>query len=316
MLTRLLILLLACGSAASVAGEPAVVLTAVGDVMLARTVPTLIAAHDPAWVWEPLAPYLDGADIRFCNLECAVAGDGQPYPKPYSFRADPQLAAEVLAAGGITIASLANNHSYDLGRPGLAKTIAALDALHIAAPGAGTGRAGAIAPRVLTCNGLRIAFVAYTCWTPEFYLPSADGAALATFDAATFTEELRQAKRGADLLVVSLHWGEEYSTTVSDRQRAIAHAAIDAGAELILGHHPHVLGPLEIYKERPILYSLGNCLFDQSGNHTAGGGLVRVRLTKTSVAVERLLVFDSDGVRPARVRDVPVYRTTAELSRN
>ncbi|MHB0936116.1 MAG: CapA family protein [Armatimonadota bacterium] len=298
MLTRwLLLLLLMCGSAV-MAAEPSVVLAAMGDVMLARTVPGQVAAHGAAWLWEPLAAWLDGADIRFCNLECTVAEGGQPFPKPYSFRADPKLAADVLAAGGITVAALANNHTYDYGRPGLAKTLATLNALQIAAPGAGIGRAGAVAPRVLACNGLRVAFVAYTCLTPEYYLPSDDGAALATFDEDTFAEELRAAKAQADVLVVSLHWGQEYANDVSPRQREIARAAVDAGADLILGHHPHVAQPAETYKDRPILYSLGNCIFDRSGNHTPGGALARVRLTKGAITLERLVTFTLEDARP------------------
>ena len=294
-------LLMLCGLAAF-AGEPSVVLAAVGDVMLARTVPAQVAAHNAAWLWEPLAPYLEGTDIRFCNLECTVAAGGQPFPKPYSFRADPKLAADVLSAGGITVAALANNHTYDYGRPGLAATMKSLDTLRIAAPGAGIGRAGAVAPRVLESNGLRVAFIAYTCWTPEYYLPSDDKAALATFDKDTFSEELKTAKAEADVLVVSLHWGLEYSEAVSPRQREIARAAIDAGADLILGHHPHVRQPVEIYHDRPILYSLGNCIFDRgagSGAHTPSGSLARVRLAKGAATLERLVIFDIENARPS-----------------
>jgi len=305
MLKHWLLLLVLCASNA-VAGEPTAMLAAVGDVMLARTVPGQVAAHGAAWLWEPLAPWLEGADIRFCNLECTAAAGGQPFPKPYSFRADPGLATDVLAAGGITAAALANNHTYDYGRPGLAETMKTLNTLHIAAPGAGIGRAGAIAPGMLECNGLRIAFVAYTCLTPEYYLPSDDKAALATFDEDTFAAELRMAKAQADVLVVSLHWGQEYADTVSPRQRKIAHAAIDASADLILGHHPHVMQPLEIYRDRPIFYSLGNCIFDRSGDHVAGGILARVRLAKNSATVERLLSFNLEDSRPVRARDLPI----------
>jgi len=281
------------------AEEGVVTLAAVGDVMLGRGVPARIAAHGPAWPWAALAPELARADLRFCNLECAVTAGGLRIPKPYSFRADPAMAAEVLRAGGFDVAALANNHTYDYGRPGLADTITAMAQLGIAAPGAGRGRAGAVAPQRVTRNGLTLAFVAYTVWPPEGYLPSEEGASVAMYDEATFAEELRAAHREADLLIVSLHWGKEYSPGFTPAQQRLAHRAIDAGADLILGHHPHVTQPVEVYQGRPILYSLGNCLFDRTDARYSTGALALVRLTRDAVAVERLIPFVLDDARPA-----------------
>jgi poly-gamma-glutamate synthesis protein (capsule biosynthesis protein) len=282
------------------AGEPSVLLAAVGDVMIARTVPQRIAAHGAAWAWEGIAPELRRADLRFCNLECTVSRGGLKVPKVYSFRADPELAAAVLTAGRFDIASLANNHTWDYGRSALGDTMAEMEALHIAAPGAGTGRAGAIAPRIVACNGLRIAFVAYTWWVPEGYLPADDAPALATLDETTLAEELKAAKAGADLLIVSIHWGTEYAAAPTPGQQRVARLAIDAGADLILGHHPHVAQPIEIYKDRPILYSLGNCLFDKSGNHESTGLLALIRLSKGRVTVERQVRLKIKDARPEK----------------
>ncbi|MHB9131249.1 MAG: CapA family protein [Armatimonadota bacterium] len=280
------------------AQQRSVLLAAVGDVMLSRTVPGRITAHGPAWPWEKIAPLLAKADLRFCNLECAVTEGGLKIPKQYSFRADPAMMAKVLAAGGFNIVSLANNHTYDYGRAGLADTLAAMERLHIATPGADTGRAGAIAPHIVEYNGLKISFVAYTWWTPEGYLPSDTAAALATLDETTLAEELRQAKIGADLLVVSIHWGKEYAPEPGEGQRRVAHAAIDAGADLVLGHHPHVRQEVETYRDRPIIYSLGNCLFDRTNANVPNGEVALVRLTPGRVVVEQLVPFNIKDARP------------------
>jgi len=290
----------------ALADEPAVLLAAVGDVMLARTVPTRLAAHEPAWPWENLAPYLRPADLRFCNLECAVATGGVQIIKKYSFRADPAQTAGVLAAAGITVASVANNHSYDYARGGLTETLAHLRACRIEAPGAGEGRAAAIAPKRVECHGLKLAFVAYTQWTPTEYLPAEQGTALAILNEATLAEELRAAKKGADFLIVSLHWGQEYAPEASKEQVRLAHLAIDAGVDLILGSHPHVAQQIEIYRHRPILYSLGNCIFDRSGTHNSNGLLALVRFTPTTVQLEHLYAFDLLDARPVGVKSIPI----------
>ena len=294
--------LLAMGGA--LAAERSALLAAVGDVMLARTVPARIAMHDAAWPWEQLAPQLRRADVRFCNLECAVATGGMRIIKKYSFRAEPQLAAKVLAAGGISVASLANNHSYDYARSGLAETLAHLRECHIAAPGAGDKRAEAIAPRYVTCGGLTLAFVAYTQWTPTDYLPAEDGAALAILDESTLAAELRAARRGADFLIVSLHWGQEYAPRATAEQQRLAHLAIDAGADVILGSHPHVAQQIEIYHHRPILYSLGNCIFDRSGPRNSNGLLALIRFTPGAVRLEEVYAFDLSEARAVGVKRV------------
>lgn len=290
----LALILLASGHAE----EPSVLVAAVGDVMLARTVPQRIAAHGPGWPWEKIGPLMEQADIRFCNLECAVTARGLAVPKRYSFRADPALTGNVLAAAGFSVASLANNHTYDNGTQGLSDTLAAVREMGIAGPGAGATREEAIAPRIVTVRGLKIAFVAYTCWTPEAYLPGEAGPRLATVDDATFTGELRAAKAGADFLVVSLHWGKEYSPVPTQSQRDLAYMAIDAGADLVIGHHPHVAQPVEIYRDRPILYSLGNCLFDRSGPQHSNGLLALVRFAPGRVTLEGQIRLRQEDARP------------------
>jgi len=283
------------------AAEPSILLAAVGDVMLSRTVAGRITAHGPAWAWKGIAPYLQAADLRVCNLECTLSTRGCAIPKPYSFRVDPKMAMRVLKAGKIDVATLANNHTYDYGRVALADTMATLAAGKIVAPGAGTGRACAIRPHIVKCHGLKLAFVAYTWWTPEGYLPGDDAPALATLDETTLAAELKAAKTGADLLIVSIHWGKEYSPAPTAGQRRVAHLAIDAGADLVIGHHPHVAQPVEQYHGRPILYSLGNCVFDRSGKYWSNGLLALVRLSRHHITVERQIPLRIEDARPLPV---------------
>lgn len=281
-------------------------LAAVGDVMLSRGVPPVIAAHGVAWPWEHLAPTLGDADLRFCNLECPVTTGGMAIPKENSFRADPAVAGGVLGAGGINVVSLANNHTYDYGRPGLADTLDAMAALGITAPGAGSTRVAAHAPRIVTCNRLKVAFLAYTAWMPEEYIPSETETSLAVLDENTLVDEVKAAKAQADCLVVSFHWGVEYLPVSTDDQQRVAHAAIDAGADVILGSHPHVAQPVEIYHNRPIFYSLGNCIFDRTGDKVSNGLLAHVKLSRNGASVEKVLAFDIEEVRPGAVNDEEV----------
>lgn len=280
------------------AAEQSVLLAAMGDVMLARTVPQHIPTRNSAWPWEKIAPLMAGADLRCCNLECAVASSGVAIPKRYSFRADPSLTREVLHAGKIDIVSLANNHTFDFGRSALTETMRKMKHNDIHTVGAGVGRPGALTPCRIIKNGLKLSFIAYTWWTPEGYLPSETGIDLATLDETTLVAELHKAKQQTDLLIVSFHWGTEYAPAPSAYQQRIAHLAIDAGADLILGHHPHVAQAMEIYHNRPIFYSLGNCIFDRSDNRWSNGILALIRLRKNSVTVEKSIPLDIIDARP------------------
>ncbi len=152
------------------------------------------------------------------------------------------------------------------------------------AVGAGRGRAGAVEVRVLDRDGLR-SVVAYTAWTPEDYLPPGDDAtALATLNEATLRDELEAARADCDRLIVSVHWGKEYAPQPSKQQVRVGRAMIEAGADVVLGHHPHVAQPIESYRGGLICYSLGNAIFDRSGDQVSNGLLVTIELTADRVA--------------------------------
>ncbi|MCU0607366.1 MAG: CapA family protein [Candidatus Edwardsbacteria bacterium] len=237
-----------------------VTIAAVGDVMLggsmAATVRQLGADH-PFGLTRGI---LSAADIAVGNLEAPFGTRGKPFKKRFTFLVPPGHAA-ALARAGFDVMALANNHMMDYGPEPLAATLALLDSLGIAHSGAGPDAARARAPALLERNGRTIAFLSYSRVHPLQFWAGRRKPGTAAAEDAMVAADVRAAKQRADLVVVSVHWGAELMDRPKDYQVRLAHAAIDAGADLVLGHHPHVLQGLELYKGRLIAYSLGNFAF-------------------------------------------------------
>lgn len=248
------------------------ILLAGGDVLLDLTEPEGI---DP---FANVEPNLASADVAIVNLEMAITERGEPYDKEFVFRA-PGSAALTLAGAGIDVVSLANNHVLDFGPVGLADTLSVLDEVNILRPGAGSNNAEAYAPRVLTLdNGIRVAFVSATAVVPGGFAASADrpGVADAKWAIPRVLAAVRAAAAGNDVVVVSVHWGIERETCPSQDQRALASDLIEAGANLILGHHPHVLQPIETFDRTVIAYSLGNFAWHPRYGITGDSGVLEI----------------------------------------
>jgi poly-gamma-glutamate capsule biosynthesis protein CapA/YwtB (metallophosphatase superfamily) len=244
-----------------VAASADVTLAAVGDVLLARGVGRQISKHGDSYPLAKVAPILRSADLAFFNLECPLSNRGAPTHFKYLFRANPALAHS-LRAGGLNVASLANNHSMDYGRDALMDTAQALRRAGISPVGAGATRARAIQPVVIVVRGLKVGFVAYTDVDNFGVSPRSDRPTSARVYESTLAKEVRAAKSKADVLIVSFHWGNEYWKRPDDRQRQLAKIAIDNGADLILGHHPHVLEPTATYHGKTVVYSMGGFVWD------------------------------------------------------
>jgi poly-gamma-glutamate capsule biosynthesis protein CapA/YwtB (metallophosphatase superfamily) len=242
---------------------------AVGDLMLGRGVGERIQAIGPDTVFGGVAAMLGQADLLAGNLECVISDQGQPQAKSYTFRA-PLAAIKSLTATGFDVLSVANNHSMDYGTTGLADMLTRLRDSGLSSAGAGADAEAAYAPAILERNGVRIAFLAYVnvpvesrtafdtrSWTAEVAMP---GVAWAQPDV--IAKDVAAAKALADVVVVLLHAGLEGRSEVTSIQRSLAHAAVDAGAGLVIGSHSHTLQPVERYKDGIIAYSLGNFVFD------------------------------------------------------
>ncbi|MHB8757938.1 MAG: CapA family protein [Bacillota bacterium] len=269
-------------SAGSSNAGPTVNVALAGDILLDRGVARQIEAHGLSYPLEGVASLLRAADLAFANLEGPITDQGGPLPKEFVFRAPPK-AALALKRAGLDLVSLANNHTFDYGPEGLADTVARLEGQGVATVGAGPDRATARRSRVIELRGLKLAFLAFNGFPNEVLAPVLTEPSVAALETETMTDEVAAARRQADMVIVSLHWGEEFSQVPTEGQRRLAREIIDAGATLVIGHHPHVLQPIEEYHGGLIAYSLGNLVFDQNRPETAQSALLMVRLDHTGL---------------------------------
>ncbi|MDO4740855.1 MAG: CapA family protein, partial [Eubacteriales bacterium] len=182
-------------------------------------------------------------DLTIVNLEGALTGETARKDKEFSFKGDPRFA-KILTSGSVEVVSIDNNHSQDYYSQGLADTKKTLDYV-------GVGYAGLGTTYTTTIEGTNIGMLSYRVWDMSVEEMSAEISAL---------------KQECDLVIVSIHWGEEKVGKANATQIKLGHAAVDAGADLVLGHHPHVVGSIELYKDKYIVYSLGNFCFGGNSN--------------------------------------------------
>ena len=247
------------GGQASEAG-PTVRIAFVGDVMLADGPGRVIASgRDP---FAHVAERLRQADVRIGNLECVVARSGRALNKPWTFRAHPRVLP--VLQRHLDVVSLANNHVGDFGRDAFTEMLDLLDARGIPRVGGGRNLDEAHRPLIVEKHGLRIALLAYDEFFPRSFEAGPDRPGSAWSDDEQVLEDIRRARREhrADLVIPFMHWGSEGEPIANARQRALARLMIDAGADAVVGAHPHVTQDAEVYRGKPIVYSLGNFVFD------------------------------------------------------
>jgi poly-gamma-glutamate synthesis protein (capsule biosynthesis protein) len=257
---------------------------------------------------------LQSADVAVGNLECALGTGGKRARKSYTFLAPPEAAAS-LSGAGFDVLSLANNHSMDYGPQTLSETLRLLDASGIRHPGAGLDEAAAHRPAIVVVKGLRLAFLAYvnvpvegTRFNTASWTARGDKPGVAWAELARIAADVTAARGQADLVVVLLHSGYENVRAPSTIQRAAAHAAIDAGAALVIGSHPHVLQGVEYYGNGVIAYSLGNFVFD--GLYGSGRtAILQVTLGRHGVYALRWIPVVLHRGRPQLVNQQPVLPT-------
>ena len=272
-------------------------IAAVGDLMFARDVVTLMQQHGPAYPFERVAALLAGSDLLIGNLEGTFTDRGEPLDKVFTFRAPPALA-ETLRAAGFDAVSLSNNHALDFGPVGLRDTLDALDAVDVAHFGAGLDRREAAAALILEVNGAFVALLGFSAvGSSEFAEGGRPGVARA--ETGAVSSAVAAITSAVDFVVVVFHFGTEYEATPTEQQRELAAAAVDAGAALVIGHHAHTLQPWERRGDSLILYGLGNFVFDldREDLETLGEGPFA-----TAVAIVEL-----SNVAPPRLRFRPAY---------
>jgi poly-gamma-glutamate synthesis protein (capsule biosynthesis protein) len=276
-------------------------LLAGGDVMLGRWIgKAALESEDPAWPLRGLAPALASADLAFVNLESPFSDKGPVYPGNMIFRAAPEMIA-ALKESGIDVVSTANNHARDCGARGVEYTLDWLAKNGIAAAGSGSSEEAAHEGVVLERNGFKFGFLAYTYDQSNGNWSEPDPR-IAVLDLEVLREDIARLRGRAQVVIVSMHAGIEYQMKPHLSQVTFARAAIDAGAQVVLGHHPHVVQPWERYKNGVIYYSLGNLVFDQFQRRETQRGLLAE------------IVFHGRSIKRAGVLPVELRRGAPQVS--
>ena len=258
-----------------------ITLIATGDVIPARVVNiNAIAKNNFLWPWEETAPFLKQADITLINLETPIF-DGCPQINTgFTFCGEDEHVEGMLAAG-VDVANIANNHSGNYGEDGLNETIAILEKNSIVA--SGYSKVG-----YKIVKGIKFAFLGYNDIGAPYV------------DEQQMVEAVKEARKNADVVVVSFHWGTEYKTQPDQRQIDLAHLAIDNGADLVIGNHPHWVQPIELYKDKYIMYAHGNFIFDQMWSEETKKGVVGKYVFNASelIDVEYYPIYIEDYGQP------------------
>jgi poly-gamma-glutamate synthesis protein (capsule biosynthesis protein) len=282
-------------SAFCASDAPSIRLILGGDVMLARWVWRTAQQHnDPLWPFLKIADEFRAADLAFVNLESPFSETGPYFQERMVFRANP-IMIEGLKHAGIDIVSTANNHSRDAVPRGIEFTLEHLAKNGIAAVGTTP------AAPVLERKGVKFGFLAYT-YDQRNGNYTDDDPRVAMIDLKTIGADVQSMRKRSDVVIVSMHAGWEYHTKPNWQQRQFARAAIDAGAAVVVGHHPHVVQPAERYKHGVIFYSLGNFVFDQQYKPGVREGAVGE------------VVFSGANIESFRLRDLQIRKTVPELS--
>ncbi|OGA41325.1 MAG: hypothetical protein A3G24_17055 [Betaproteobacteria bacterium RIFCSPLOWO2_12_FULL_62_13] len=295
-----------------------ITLLAFGDVCLQRP--------EPQNAFRQVRDLFHQADIVFCNLESTLCSPDTP-PTPFlrvvHLRSDPEVV-HALVDAGIDLVSLANTHTMDYGPAGLLQTMQALDRHGIRWVGAGRTIAEARTPAVFDLKGTRIAFLAYHTYDQYGAVASevSPGQAMVRIGAYlapphVFREEvsqmqtdIRDARKQADVVIVSWHWGQSMTSQLAVHQPYLGHLAIDAGADLVLGHHAHVLQGIELYRGKPICYSLGNFVMDRGAPMSMEALVVKCAIADKRI--RHLSFLPAEGTRMGEARILP--RAEAEAT--
>lgn len=247
----------------------------VGDVMLARTVAEKTRQSGRAsWPFEKITDTLKNADFVFGNLESPTnGGENSVTGKDLKFNS-PSSSLSGLVGAGFLVLNLANNHALDQDENGLRATIARLNELGLVHVGVGTSSDSAWKPKVVEKNGIKIGFIGASFSAYNDGGGSRNESVARTDEPLKLKSSIEEAKRLSDFVVVTMHAGEEYTTEPNETQKKFAKSAVDFGADLVIGAHPHWVQPVEKYKDKYIFYSLGNFVFDQMWSRETREGLI------------------------------------------
>jgi poly-gamma-glutamate synthesis protein (capsule biosynthesis protein) len=255
----------------------------VGDIMMTRYIEEKIKDLNKKFIFPFLniLNYLKTFDYVIANLEGPISDKGIKIGNKYSFKMKPEVA-EALSKANIKIVNLANNHIFDYGKIAFEDTLKNLEKNNINYFG------NSYEPLIVEKEGVKIGFLGFSDFLK--YLEVKENKIGIAVANNNLSELIKKTKEKVDILIVSFHWGEEYKKMANERQRKLAKIAIDSGADLVIGHHPHIIQNIEKYKNKFIFYSLGNFIFDQNfSKETMIGGGVEVYIRTQTKQTERRL---------------------------
>ncbi len=288
---------------------PGFSVTAGGDVIGGFGVSDVVASMGSG-LFKDIAPLFRKSDFGFVNLESPLTRGGEAQTwKDVVIKGNPDLAP-AMAASGINVVTLANNHAGDMGPSGLLDTISHCRKNDIAVVGAGKDLAAAMSAAVLeTEQGTTVAFLGFTDVLPAGYpaTPSNPGVAPGRSDLGAVKRAIRTAAKQADFVVVGWHWNFEYKRAPSPLESSEGHAAVDAGADIVFAHHPHLLNGVEKYGGGLIFYSLGNLVFSGFGGETAETVIVRAKVSRRGIDAQLIPVVGGGSGVPRLVRGTPAH---------
>jgi poly-gamma-glutamate capsule biosynthesis protein CapA/YwtB (metallophosphatase superfamily)/uncharacterized membrane protein (UPF0127 family) len=257
--------------------EKEIKLLFVGDIMMTRSVEGKINDLNKKFIFPFLniLNYLKSFDYVIANLEGSVSDKGTKVGSKYSFRMKPEVAP-ALKDANINVVNLANNHIFDYSKVAFEDTLKSLEKNNIKYFG------NSYEPLIIEKEGVKIGFLGFSDFLKHLEVRENKIGVAVIND--NLNEVIRKAKEKVDILIISFHWGEEYQKLANERQEKLAKIAIDSGADLVIGHHPHVIQDIEKYKNKFIFYSLGNFIFDQNfSKETMIGGGVEVSIKNKKI---------------------------------
>jgi poly-gamma-glutamate capsule biosynthesis protein CapA/YwtB (metallophosphatase superfamily) len=274
------------------------VLEAVGDVTFGEQVGPAVAAYGGGYPWMGVAETLRAANLTVANLETSISTQGVAAAKKYTFRGPPRALPAMARIAGFDVLTLANNHTNDYGPEALLDTIRYVRAAGMKTIGAGANERLAGRAALVEAGGLRIAFLGFSDINPAGFSATTTTPGTARADPEAIARAVGAARTHADLVVCFMHWGVELHGEPDSRQAQLASACLRAGAQVVLGAHPHVLGPVQRPTARTLVaWTLGNFVFPSSGV-TARTAVLQVRIDARGVRGYQLLPVEIDGFRP------------------
>ena len=282
--------------------EKSVKISIVGDVLLDRGVKEKIHTNkdDYDYPYGGVNEILKDSDLTIGNLEGPITIQDTPVLKKGNliFKGSPSNVSALYNAG-FRVFNLANNHSMDYGTKGMSETIALLNKSGINTLGGGFNKEAAEKPIYMDMKGTKVGLLGFSTFPPEGYFVFEDRPDVAHLEEDRLKEIIKAAKENCDLLIVMFHWGEEFNYYAGKQQKMVAHLACDSGADIVIGHHPHVLQGIEKFKGKYIFYSLGNFVFDkQIPSGTDETGILQLLIVKNKIQKISILPIKITNCRP------------------